>query len=861
VPELMRSTMPERTVPGRSSQFRPRRSALTYLLALLAPLSIAAMFATWGASQAAAAAGRPANAASVWYVAPGGAASAPCGATTATACALIDTAVAQAAPGDTIKVAPGTYRAAATSDLVVLTKDLTLAGAGARRTVLNGGHLGTVLTVDPGVTATVTGLTIKGGTGTDITESGTQVRVGGGVLNEGTLTLDRDTVTGNRVSATATGAGVQAVANGGGVFNADGGTLAVTHCLVTDNSAMARAAGAAIAEAIGAGVSSFGSVESPNSQTSVEYSTIRRNSARATGAGAVGAQVTGSATAAGGGIGSIQSSDRPAVRADLISGNTAVSLGTGSSIANASGAGVFEADSSAANAIEGSAIIGNTARAVSTGTSQAEVLAAGIAVSTSSDGHALFKSVVRGNLAVTRATGGGEAETLSSGAGALAALTADVVAYSTISGNTARAESTSSGNAVVGGAAIGGAAASEADAIYGSVIDGNVSLARNTGQGSASAEGAIVAVESPVADSQISGNEAKATAAGTNQAATIEAVAAGGGILLAQNAISGSSASPISTSSLTRDVVAASYTGASAGLAQAAGGAIGSSTGITDSAVLDNRATAAGSGTGTLVTGLSLPGITAGPRSPAAPDLARAGIAGLTSRLRSTILAMVRRPLAARLPARSGTRSATTSTLTSAVAGAGGIDGLTGQASNTTISDNRASAVSTGSGIAFTSGAGISNAGQLTAVTVAGNIAKATGPAGSSVAGGGVGVATSLANSIIAGNSPSDCGTPAGKDAGGNLDSDGTCGLSAARGSISAGNAMLAMPRFNGGPTKTQALLAGSQAIGLGVAATCEQLAGPGGVLDTDQRGRPRNSAARGVCDSGAYDTGGVTAP
>ena len=69
----------------------------------------------------------------------------------------------------------------------------------------------------------------------------------------------------------------------------------------------------------------------------------------------------------------------------------------------------------------------------------------------------------------------------------------------------------------------------------------------------------------------------------------------------------------------------------------------------------------------------------------------------------------------------------------------------------------------------------------------------------------------------------------------------------------------LAPPALNGGPTETEALQAGSQAIGLGVAATCEQLAGPDGTLDTDQRGRARNSAARNACDSGAYDTGGDT--
>ena len=122
-----------------------------------------------------------------------------------------------------------------------------------------------------------------------------------------------------------------------------------------------------------------------------------------------------------------------------------------------------------------------------------------------------------------------------------------------------------------------------------------------------------------------------------------------------------------------------------------------------------------------------------------------------------------------------------------------------------------------------------------------------------------MGTSTSLANSIITGNSPSDCGTPTGTDAGGNQDSDGTCGVSAAAGSISAGNAELAPPAFNAGPTKTQALQTGSQAIGLGVPGICEQLTGPDGTLDTDQRGSARNSAARNGCDSGAFDTGGDT--
>jgi len=60
----------------------------------------------------------------------------------------------------------------------------------------------------------------------------------------------------------------------------------------------------------------------------------------------------------------------------------------------------------------------------------------------------------------------------------------------------------------------------------------------------------------------------------------------------------------------------------------------------------------------------------------------------------------------------------------------------------------------------------------------------------------------------------------------------------------------------NGGPTQTMALQPGSPAIGAGDAATCESLVGPTGVTDTDQRGQPRNAAARGACDLGAYDTG-----
>jgi hypothetical protein len=114
-------------------------------------------------------------------------------------------------------------------------------------------------------------------------------------------------------------------------------------------------------------------------------------------------------------------------------------------------------------------------------------------------------------------------------------------------------------------------------------------------------------------------------------------------------------------------------------------------------------------------------------------------------------------------------------------------------------------------------------------------------------------------NTIISGNTPTDCGANTSKDNGGNLDSDGTCKLTKPT-SISKGIANLGPLQNNGGPTQTEALLLGSQAINLGLGATCLTLVGPDGVThDTDQRGVARgNSAGRPACDSGAWDSGGL---
>jgi len=90
---------------------------------------------------------------------------------------------------------------------------------------LNGAHKeGSVLTVQPGVTVVASGLTITGGTGTKYPGE----VIGGGVLNEGTLTLSNSYVTGNEIT--------EENGFGGGIENF-AGTLTLNNSIVSHNSA------------------------------------------------------------------------------------------------------------------------------------------------------------------------------------------------------------------------------------------------------------------------------------------------------------------------------------------------------------------------------------------------------------------------------------------------------------------------------------------------------------------------------------------------------------------------------------------------------------------------------------------------
>ena len=153
--------------------------------------------------------------------------------------AALTDALSAAAPGARLNVhgtCTGTYS---------LGSDVTLAGDGPDAT-LDAAGTGTVLTVNPGVTAEVRDLTITGGTRSGIITQGTLTlsgttavtgnsRVvsdpsepftfGGGILSdEGTLSLlDDVSITGNTISATGS---PDALAIGGGVFSSGDVTIA-----------------------------------------------------------------------------------------------------------------------------------------------------------------------------------------------------------------------------------------------------------------------------------------------------------------------------------------------------------------------------------------------------------------------------------------------------------------------------------------------------------------------------------------------------------------------------------------------------------------------------------------------------------
>src|SRR5262249_53576150 len=90
---------------------------------------------------------------------------------------------------------------------------ITIDGGG--RVTVSANHAGSAFEVATETRANLTGLTITAGNG-----------LGGGILNRGTLTVDHDVFTGNTSSS-----------SGGAIYSSFTGTLTVTACTFTSNTA------------------------------------------------------------------------------------------------------------------------------------------------------------------------------------------------------------------------------------------------------------------------------------------------------------------------------------------------------------------------------------------------------------------------------------------------------------------------------------------------------------------------------------------------------------------------------------------------------------------------------------------------
>ena len=175
-------------------------------------------------------------------------------------------AVGGATAGEVLTLAPGctyVFTNSGGGSALVISQNIKIVGNGA--TLLrNATTEFRIVVVNPGVTASISNVTIIGGHANDATPGAFSVgNVGGGVLSAGTLTLSHVKVTGNFAGDGGTdGSFGGSGGAGGGIENLSGAKLVLVGSKVTSNRAGTGAGGSFIAGpgGSGGGIANFGTL-------------------------------------------------------------------------------------------------------------------------------------------------------------------------------------------------------------------------------------------------------------------------------------------------------------------------------------------------------------------------------------------------------------------------------------------------------------------------------------------------------------------------------------------------------------------------------------------------------------------------
>jgi hypothetical protein len=276
---------------------------------------------------------------------------------------------------NTIVVPAGTY---AEHGLDVMSGRIDIVGHSASDTIVDAGSAARAFTIDSPATVTLKNLTIEhgltqdgaaGASGSPFGGAGGTGDGGGGVLNNGTLTISDCVVTSNRTGAGGAGGagtGSNAIAGdggaggpGGGVYNT--GTLTVTGSRFTGNvTGNGGAGGVGTSISGGGGSGGRGGALANDGTVAIQSSIFTGNSTGTGGPGASGGLIGGDGGSGGSGA-ALDLAGASTIASSTIAGNTAGPGGAGVDIGGTGGGGAgVSSDSGATVHISNSSITGNS---------------------------------------------------------------------------------------------------------------------------------------------------------------------------------------------------------------------------------------------------------------------------------------------------------------------------------------------------------------------------------------------------------------------------------------------------------------------------------------------------------------------